>query len=196
MPAEFVHLHVHTQYSFLVSTVKLGELAPRVKALGMRAVAVTDHQNMFGAIRHYKLCKALGIQAILGSEINIARAGDRRKVDHMGLLATNLEGYQNVIQLVSAGYMSSASDEAPSITLDTLAQHSKGLVGLSGCLNGVVPQRLMEQGPEHAQPLLAQLRDIFEPGHFFVELQDHGLVEQPVVNSILLEAAAALELPL
>src|SRR3954452_6375383 len=98
MVAEFAHLHVHTQYSFLVSTVKLGELAARTKQLGMRAVAVTDHQNMFGAIRHYKLCKAQGIQAILGSEINIARAGDRRKVDHLGLLASNLEGYKNLIQ--------------------------------------------------------------------------------------------------
>ncbi|MEO8178276.1 MAG: DNA polymerase III subunit alpha [Deltaproteobacteria bacterium] len=196
MPAEFVHLHVHTQYSFLVSTVKLGELAPRVKELGMRAVAVTDHQNMFAAIRHYKYCKAQGIQAILGSELNIARAGDSRKVDHLGLLATNLEGYKNLIQLVSAGYMLPASEDAPSIDLDTLARHSRGLVGLSGCMNGVVPQRVMEQGPEQAKPLLAQLRDIFEPGHFFVELQDHGLPEQPVVNSILRQAASELELPL
>ena len=77
--AEFAHLHVHTQYSFLVSTVQLHDLAPRVKELGMRAVAVTDHQNMFGAIRHYKLCKNQGIQAILGSELNIARAGDKAK---------------------------------------------------------------------------------------------------------------------
>ena len=194
--AEFVHLHVHTQYSFLVSTVKLYDLAARVKELGMRAVAVTDHQNMFGAIRHYKLCKAQGIQAIIGSELNIAREGDSRKVDHLGLLATNLEGYKNLIQLVSAGYMSTASDSAPSITLDTLAQHSKGLVGFSGCLNGVVPQRVMEQGPHEAVPLLGRLRDIFEPGHLFVELQDHGLAEQPVVNSILVDAAAELELPL
>ena len=131
MVAEFAHLHVHTQYSFLVSTVKLYDLAPRVKELGMKAVAVTDHQNMFGAIRHYKLCKSQGIQAILGSELNIARVGDKAKVDHMGLLATNLEGYKNLIQLVSAGYMQTASDSAPSITLETLAKHSKGLVGLS-----------------------------------------------------------------
>jgi len=195
MMAEFAHLHVHTQYSFLVSTVKLYDLAPRVKELGMRAVAVTDHQNMFGAIRHYKLCKSQGIQAILGSELNIARAGDKGKVDHMGLLATSLEGYKNLNRLVSAGYMNTASESAPSISLDTLAQHSKGLVGLSGCLNGVVPQRVMEQGPEHAVPLLGQLKDIFEPGHFFVELQDHGLIEQPIVNSILTDAARDVGLP-
>src|SRR5689334_12666951 len=166
MVAEFAHLHVHTQYSFLVSTVKLYDLAPRVKELGMKAVAVTDHQNMYGAIRHYKLCKSAGIQAILGSELNVARDGDPSKVDHMGLLATNLEGYKNLIQLVSAGYMHTASESAPSITLDTLAKHSKGLVGLSGCLNGVVPQRVMEQGPEHAVPMLGKLKDIFKPGHF------------------------------
>jgi DNA polymerase III subunit alpha len=195
MVAEFAHLHVHTQYSFLVSTVKLYDLAPRVKELGMRAVAVTDHQNMFGAIRHYKLCKSQGIQAILGSELNIARDGDSAKVDHMGLLATNLEGYKNLIRLVSAGYMNTASESAPSITLETLAQHSQGLVGLSGCLNGVVPQRVMEQGPDQALPLLGRLKEMFEPGHFFVELQDHGLIEQPVVNSILTDAARELELP-
>jgi DNA polymerase-3 subunit alpha len=196
MVAEFAHLHVHTQYSFLVSTVKLGDLAPRVKELGMRAVAVTDHQNMFGAIRHYKLCKAQGIQAILGSELNIARDGDAGKVDHLGVLATNLEGYKNLIHLVSLGYMSSASQVAPSISLDVLAQHSKGLVALSGCLNGVVPQRVMEQGPDAAVPLLGRLKEMFEPGHFFVELQDHGLIEQPVVNSILVDAARSLCLPL
>ena len=196
MVAEFAHLHVHTQYSFLVSTVKLYDLAPRVKELGMRAVAVTDHQNMFGAVRHYKLCKSQGIQAILGSELNIAREGDKSKVDHLGLLATNLEGYENLIRLVSAGYMNTASDSAPSITLDTLAQHARGLVALSGCLNGVVPQRVMEQGPDQAVPTLAKLRDIFEPGHLFVELQDHGLIEQPVVNSILTQAARELDLPM
>ncbi|HVZ34829.1 MAG TPA: DNA polymerase III subunit alpha, partial [Polyangiaceae bacterium] len=195
MQAEFVHLHVHTQYSFLVSTVKLGELAARTKELGMRAVAVTDHQNMYGAIRHYKLCKAQGIQAILGSELNIARDGDRRKVDHLGLLATNLAGYKNLIRLVSEGYTHAASEDAPSITLDTLAKHAGGLVALSGCMNGVVPQRVMEQGPDQAVPLLGRLKEIFDPGHLFVELQDHGLPEQPVVNSILMDAAGQLDLP-
>jgi DNA polymerase-3 subunit alpha len=186
MAAEFAHLHVHTQYSFLVSTVKLGELAPRVKDLGMRAVAVTDHQNMFGAIRHYTGCKKLGIQAILGSEINVARGGGQSKVDHLGLLATNLEGYRNLIHLVSLGYSNTASEEAPSVSLETIAEHSRGLVALSGCMNGVVPQRVMENGPQEAKPLLAELRDLFEPGHLFVELQDHGLVEQPVAQACVL----------
>src|SRR5687767_609412 len=140
--AEFVHLHVHTQYSFLVSTVKVADLAPRVKELGMSAVAVTDHQNMFGAIRHYKLCKQQGIQAIIGSELNLARHRDTAKVDHLGLLATNLEGYKNLIRLVSEGYTHPASQNSPSIDFDTLARYSKGLVCLSGCLNGVVPQRV------------------------------------------------------
>lgn len=195
MAPEFAHLHVHTQYSFLVSTVKLAELPPRVKELGMKAVAVTDHQNMFGAIRHYTGCKKLGIQPILGSELNVARGGGQAKVDHLGLLATNLAGYRNLIHLVSAGYASPASEEAPSVSLETIAQHAEGLVALSGCMNGVVPQRVMEQGPQQARPLLSELRDVFNPGHFFVELQDHGLPEQPVVNGILAEAARDLELP-
>jgi DNA polymerase-3 subunit alpha len=196
MAAEFAHLHVHTQYSFLVSTVKVGDLAPRTKELGMKAVAVTDHQNMFGAIRHYVNCKNLGIQAILGAEVNVARDQDRGKLDHLGLLATNDEGYRNLIYLVSMGNLQPASTSGPSITLETIAANCRGLVAMSGCLNGVTPQRIMEQGPDQAVPMLSTLRDMFEPGHLFVELQDHGLIEQPVVNSILSEAAERLGLPL
>jgi DNA polymerase III subunit alpha len=196
MTTQFAHLHVHTQYSFLVSTVKLGDLPARTKELGMSAVAVTDHQNMFGAVRHYTGCQKLGITPILGSELNVARRGEPNKVEHMGLLATNLEGYQNLIYLVSLGHMTSASEAAPAVTLEAIAQHSKGLVGLSGCLNGVAPQRIMEQGPDVATSILAELRDALQPGHFFVEIQDHGLPEQPVVNSFLKDAARNLGLPL
>jgi DNA polymerase-3 subunit alpha len=195
MAAEFAHLHVHTQYSFLVSTVKVGDLAPRTKELGMKAVAVTDHQNMYGAIRHWVNCKSLGIQAILGAELNVARNQDKGKLDHLGLLATNDEGYKNLIYLVSMGNLQPASTSGPCVTMEQIAEHTKGLVCLSGCLNGVTPQRIMEQGPEQADVVLGQLRDMFEPGHLFVELQDHGLVEQPVVNSILTESADRLGLP-
>ncbi len=195
MANEFVHLHVHTQYSFLVSTVKLGELAPEAQKRGMKAVAITDAANMFGAIRHYKKCRSLGIQPILGSELNVARRDGSGGTDHLVLLAATNEGYSNLVKLVSHGHIHPASDMSPSITLETLSQHAGGIVCLTGCLGGVVAQEVLENGGDRALGILGDLKDMFEPGHLFVELQDHGLVEQPVVNSILTEAAAKLGLP-
>ncbi|HEX2882192.1 MAG TPA: DNA polymerase III subunit alpha, partial [Polyangiaceae bacterium] len=195
MAAEFVHLNVHTQFSFLVSTVKLEDLAPRAQELGMSAVAITDHANMFGAIKHWQECRDAGIQPILGCEINVSRGKAGSKVDHLVALAANNEGYKNLIKLVSLGFLSPTSAEAPSIDLELLATHSRGLIGLSGCMNGVVPQYVMEQGPEAATQVLGQLKDVFEQGKLFVELQDHGLPEQAVLNPILRSAASGLGLP-
>jgi DNA polymerase-3 subunit alpha len=194
MPKEFVHLHVHSQYSFLTSAVKLGSLPERVKKLGMRAVAVTDHASMFGALRHDHACRAAGVTPILGSELNVARSG--RGLSHLVLLATNREGYENLVTLVSRGHLEPASDGAPSVTFEAIAERSRGLVALSGCLGGLVPQRVLELGPPHASEALAELRDAFEPGHVFVELQDHGFPEQSVVNEVLVKAAKDLGLPM
>jgi DNA polymerase-3 subunit alpha len=174
---EFVHLHVHTQFSFLVSTVKLAELSPRVKELGMPAVALTDHANMFGAVRHWKLARSAGIQPILGCELNVARDEQRGEVDHLVVLAATNEGYRHLIQLVSAGYTDPASDSAPSVTLEQIAASSKGLIGLTGCLGGVAAQQVLEYGPERGEAMLGRLRDVFEAGHLFVELSNHGLPE-------------------
>jgi len=193
--SEFVHLHVHTQFSFLVSTVKLDALVSRAATLGMRAVALTDHANMYGAIRHWKKCKAAGIQPILGAELNVARPDGRGVVDHLVVLASNQDGYRNLVRLVTRSHTQPAVDTAPSVTLSDVAARSKGLVALSGCLGGVAAQRVLENGPEQGQGVLAELRDSFEPGHLFVELQDHGFPEQQVVNRILTQAARELELP-
>ncbi len=100
---EFVHLHLHSQYSFLTGAVKLGGLPARVKAQGMRAVALTDHGNMFGALRHYNACRSAGVQPILGSELNIVRGGSG--IAHLVVLATNSVGYQNLVGLVSRGHL-------------------------------------------------------------------------------------------
>jgi DNA polymerase-3 subunit alpha len=194
MPAEFVHLHLHSQYSFLTSAVKLGKLPEHVKRLGMRAVAVTDHASMYGALRQYNACRAAGVAPILGAELNVARSGSG--LSHLVLLATNDIGYENLVALVSRGHLESASDAAPAVTFDAVAQRSRGLVALSGCLGGLVPQRVLELGPPHASQALAELRDAFEPGHVFVELQDHGFQEQSVVNEVLVKAAKDLGLPL
>jgi len=196
MPREFVHLHVHTQFSFLVSTVKLDALVKRSAGLGMRGVAITDHANMFGAIRHYTKCRAAGLVPILGAELNIVRADARGAADHLVVLARDLDGYANLVRLVSMSQARSVSDIAPSVTLADVAAHRKGLVGLSGCLGGVAAQRVLEQGPDQGERVLAELRDAFEPGACYVELQDHGFPEQRVVTRILLDAARRLELPL
>jgi DNA polymerase-3 subunit alpha len=196
MPAEFVHLHVHSQYSFLTSAVKLSDLPGKTKALGMRGVALTDTANMYGAIRHYKGCKEKGLTPILGCEVFIPRGGRTGALEHLVLLAENHDGYKNLVRIVSEGHLRSAHDFAAAVTLDFITQRNRGLIALSGCMAGVAAQRILEQGAEQAEPVLAELRDRFEPGHFFVELQDHGFPEQPVLSEILLKAARNLELPI
>jgi DNA polymerase-3 subunit alpha len=195
MAAEFVHLHVHSQYSFLTSAVKLSDLPGKAKALGMRGVALTDVANMYGAIRHYKSCKDKGLTPLLGAEVFIPRTNATGAVDHLVLLAENHEGYKNLVRIVSEGHLRSVHDYAPAVTLDFISERSKGLIGLSGCMAGLAAQRILEHGADHAEPVLADLRDRFEPGHFFVELQDHGFPEQPVLTDILLKASGRLNLP-
>jgi DNA polymerase III subunit alpha len=195
MAAEFVHLHVHSQYSFLTSAVKLSDLPGKAKGLGMPGVGLTDVGNMFGAIRHYKGCKEKGITPILGCEMFVPRTNRTGALDHLVLLAENHEGYKNLVRIVSEGHLRSAHDYAPAVTLDFITERNKGLIALSGCMAGVVAQRILEQGVDQAEPTLAEFRDRFEPGHFFVELQDHGFPEQPVLSDILLKAAGKLDLP-
>jgi DNA polymerase-3 subunit alpha len=149
---EFVHLHVHSQYSFLTGAVKLGSLPGKVKAHGMRAVALTDHANMYGALRHYNACRSAGVQPILGSELNVLRGGNG--LCHLVVLAADDTGYRNLVSLVSQSHLSPASELAPSITLEAIAARSKGLVALSGCLGGFAPQNVLELGPERAQGAL------------------------------------------
>lgn len=193
MSAEFAHLHVHTQYSFLTSSVKVKALAKRTAELGMRAVAMTDSHNMFGAIRHYKECRALGVTPILGAELNVVRGGH---LHHLVLLAADLAGYHRLIKLVSQGHAHPASDDGASVTLDAILSDTKGLIGLTGCLGGVVAQQVLEHGEERGKSLLGQLKDAFSPGQLFVEIQNHGFVEQPVLNGILADCGKKLDLPL
>ena len=196
MTVEFVHLHLHSQYSFLVSTLKLESLAKRVKELGMAAVALTDRANMYGAIRHYKKATDQGIQPILGCELNVVRENNPSVVDHMVVLAASTDGYKNLVRLVSMGHLESRSDFMPSVNLLDIAKYNEGLIGLTGCMGGFLPQLILEQGPDKAADGLGKLAELFEPGHLFVELQEHGLPEQPVVNDALVRAARNADLPL
>ncbi|MBL9026711.1 MAG: DNA polymerase III subunit alpha [Myxococcales bacterium] len=198
----FVHLHVHSQYSLLDGALRVKDLASRAKSLGMHAVALTDHGNMFGIIQHYLACKEQGVSPIFGCEVNVVREGRSRgptedvPVDHLVLLASNLEGYKNLVRIVSAGHLDPQSARAPSVALSTVAENKEGLIGLSGCLGGVVAQQVLEQGEDAGRRSLERVMAAFEPGNLYVELQDHGLPEQPIVNGILVKAAAALGLPL
>ncbi len=193
---EFVHLHVHSQYSMLDGAVKVKDLAKRVAKEGMKAVAITDHANMFGAISFYKAAKEAGVQAILGCEVEIA---DRGRARHLPLLAASPEGYKNLVRLVSLGHVKPEAEGpagAATVSLEAVAAHAKGLVAMTGCLGGVAAQAILEEGEEAGKKALARMKEIFEPGALYVELQDHGLPEQPVVNEILLQNARSLGLPI
>jgi len=196
MSAEFVHLHAHTQYSFLRSTLKLTDLARRTSELGMPAVAMTDSANMFGAIRHLRYSADAGIQGILGCELNVLRDDTSQIADHMVLLAASNQGYRNLVRLVSSAQLESASDAVPAVNLEVLARHTEGLVGLTGCLGGIVPQMVLEQGQERASGLLGRLGDCFATGHLYLEIQKHGLPEQAVLNDALVRLGHRHDLPL
>lgn len=196
MTAEFVHLHVHSQYSFLLSTLKLDSISRRAKELNMRAVALTDRASMYGAIRHYKYALNHGIVPILGCEVNVVRDEQPGQFDHMVLLAANAEGYKNLVRIVSKGHLDSKCEPDAAVSLDVIAANSHGVIGLTGCLGGVLPQRILEQGADRARPLLGKLREILNPEHLYVELQDHSLPEQSVVNEILVKLARELNVPL
>jgi DNA polymerase-3 subunit alpha len=200
MSAEFVHLHVHSQYSTLDGAIKIKDLCKKVASLDMKAVAVTDHANMFGTIQLYKYAKEFNLKPIIGCEVNVARtdgrSGSSAPVDHLVLLAASEEGYRNLVKIVSAGHTHPQSDQAPSVRLDKVAEHARGLVCLTACMGGVVQQRILEEGTAAGLAIVDRLREVFEPGHLFLELQDHGFPEQTVVNGVLAQIAGKLDLPL
>src|SRR5579883_1814440 len=198
MTAEFVHLHVHSQYSLLDGAVRVKDLAKRVASAGMRAVAVTDHGNMFGAVTFYKAAKEAKVQPILGCELEVCGRGGAGH--HLPVLAATPEGYRNLVWLVSRGHVAPAPEARAAgdavVSLQDLAGHTRGLIGLTGCMGGIVAQAVLEEGEARGREALASLRDLFEPGSLYVELQDHGLPEQPILNDILLGLARDLDLPI
>ncbi len=196
MASEFVHLHVHSQYSMLDGAVKVKNLVKQVQKLGMKSVALTDHGNMFGAISFYKAAKEVGVKAVLGSELEVVV--DQRG-QHLPLLAASPEGYKNLVALVSRGYVDpdpNGHPGVPCVPLSALEGKTKGLVALTGCMGGVLSQSILEQGPEAGYKTLGRLKELFEPGALYVELQEHGLPEQPVLRGILLDLAKRHDLPL
>lgn len=183
----FVHLHVHTQFSLLDGACRIKELMERAVVLGMPAVAMTDHGNMFGALDFYEAAKKYGIKPIIGCEVYVSpttrfeRSGDQKSTAHLVLLAKNAEGYGNLMKLVSAGFLEGFYYK-PRIDKELLAKYAKGLIGLSACLKGEIPTKLMSGKYDDAKRIAEEYRGIFDPGDFYLEVMEHGIFEQRAVN--------------
>lgn len=209
--SSFVHLHVHTQYSLLDGAIRLKDLFEAARTFNMPSVAITDHGNMFGALEFYELSKKYGVKPIVGCEAYIAprsRLDRGQKVEingngngeddrsyHLTLLARNLTGYQNLMKLVSLGYIEGFYYK-PRMDKEILRKHSEGLVCLSGCLKGEIATLLVRKQLEAARRTAVEYADIFEPGNFYLEIQSNGLPEQAIANEGLVGLARELSLPL
>jgi DNA polymerase-3 subunit alpha len=202
MPAEFVHCHLHTEYSLLDGESRIASLMRRAAALGMPAVALTDHGALYGAIEFYEQARAHGLIPIIGIEAYVAprRMADKDpKLDasafHLVLLAENAEGYRNLLALTTAAHLDGFYYK-PRIDRELLRRHAKGLIGLSGCLQGEVPRALLRGDPKAAREIAATYRDILGAGNFCLEVQDHGLPDQRTVAQAIVPIARDLALPI
>jgi DNA polymerase-3 subunit alpha len=200
--SDFVHLHLHSEYSLLDGACRIEELLDRAVRLGMPAMAITEHGNMFSSVVFHDQARKRGINPVLGCEVYVA-PGDRRTksgtpgetANHLVLLAESREGYHNLIKLVSAGYTEGFYYK-PRIDKDLLARHAAGLIGLSSCLKGEVATGIRTEKTQKAIEAAAAYRDILGPGNFFLEMQYQGIEEQKVVNAGLQPIAKDLDLPL
>ena len=198
----FVHLHLHSEYSLLDGACRIDGLMDRVKELGQSAVAITDHGVMYGCIDFYKAAKAAGVKPIIGCEVYVARRGMKDKVHgldsdpyHLVLLCENRTGYENLCYLVSEAFIHGFYGK-PRVDLELLRQHHEGLIALSACLGGAIPQYLLQENYEGAKEYALKLSEIFGEGNFFLELQDHGIDEQRPVNQGVQRLARETGLPL
>ncbi len=198
----FAHLHVHTEYSLLDGACRIRDLPKLVKELGQTAVAITDHGAMYGVIDFYRACKAEGIHPVIGCEVYVARRTRFDKVHefdsdsrHLVLLCQNETGYRNLSYMVSQAYIEGFYNR-PRIDLDLLRSHAEGLIGLSACLAGEIPKRIINGDYEGAKAYALELQDILGKGNFYLELQDHGIEDQTVVNRALLRLHNETGIPL
>ncbi len=194
----FVHLHLHTHYSLLDGATRIDALMHRAKEFNMPAVAMTDHGNMFGAVEFYLAARKAGIKPIIGCEAYLA-SGDRRQRDrdenkesyHLLLLAMNVQGYRNLLQLVTLGY-TEGFYRRPRIDKGLLRELSDGLICTSTCIGGEIPQALLHSGRAQTEDLAKTYLSIFGPDRFFIEIQDHGIADQKKINPELVDLAKKL----
>ncbi len=200
---KFVHLHVHTDYSLLDGCCRIDRLMDRALELGMPAIALTDHGNLYGAIDFYNQAKAKGIKPLIGCELYLVETSrlekhgrsddDGKSMFHLGLLARNLTGYQNLLKLVSDAHLKGFYYK-PRTDLGMLARHAEGVIGFTGCLASLVPQHLLHDREEDARRACGRFVEIFGRENYFVEIQDHGLPEQRKIIPGLLKLAEEFNL--
>lgn len=199
----FTHLHVHTEYSLLDGSAKIKELVKRAAELGMKSLAITDHGVMYGAIDFYKAAKAAGIKPIIGCEVYVAPGSrfDREvtkgedRYYHLVLLAENNKGYTNLSKIVSRGFTEGYYYK-PRVDLEVLRQYSEGIIALSACLAGEVAVNLRKNNYEQAKETALKYREIFGEDNYFLEMQDHGIPEQRIVNSGIMRLSKETGIPM
>jgi len=199
--ADFVHLHVHTQYSLLDGMMLVSRLVKRAAEFRMPAVAITDHGQMHGIVDFYSQAMKAGVKPILGVELYVAPGDMREKsggpgdANHLTLLARDETGYRNLVQLTSAANLHGFYYK-PRVDKALLRQHAAGLVALSGCLKGEVPQKILRGDAAGAAKAAGELLDIFGAGNFYLEIQANGIPEQERANKALVELSRRAGIPL
>ena len=199
---DFVHLHVHTEYSLLDGACRIKDLVKAAKEKGQTALAITDHGVMYGAVDFYKAAKAEGIKPIIGCEVYVAprtRFDKIKEYDaeyrHLVLLCKNMTGYRNLISLVSKGFTEGFYSK-PRIDEELLAEHTEGLIALSACLSGEIPKALLNNDYEKAKATALRYNSMFGQGNYYLEMQDHGLSEEQRVNPQLVRISKETGIPL
>ena len=201
--SDFVHLHLHTEYSMLDGACRVADVVNKAHASQMPAIAITDHGGMYGAVEFFKAATETGIKPIIGCEVYVA-PGDRHEKKatsardaayHLILLAKDATGYKNLIKLVTEAHLTGFYYK-PRIDKALLAEHAQGLIGLTACLKGEVPYKIAGDQLHQAKTALDEYRQIFAPGDFYLELQDHGIADQRKVNRQLIQWAKEFNLPL
>jgi DNA polymerase-3 subunit alpha len=202
--SQFVHLHLHTDYSMLDGACDVEKLVQHVKEMGMPAVAMTDHGNIFGAVHFVNAAKAAGVKPIVGCELYVCKKDDHNiertppegdTYNHLLVLAENEEGYRNLTKITSEASLHGFYYK-PRISKKFLAEHSKGLIGLSGCLKGEVAERLMEENYDAARQAAATYRDIFGEKNFYLEIQDQGLAMEHRIHPGLFRLEKDIGIPM
>jgi len=199
---DFVHLHVHTEYSLLDGIIRLEALVQRTVEYGMHSVAITDHGAMFGVVHFYKEAVKAGVKPIIGCECYVAprtiadkTPRDNEGLSHLVLLAENMEGYHHLCRLVTIASLKGFYHK-PRIDKDLLRQYGSGLIGLSACIKGEIPQLLLQKRTDEADAAARTFREIFGEGNFFLEVQNNGIPEQKTLNQALLDMSQRLSIPL
>ena len=196
----FTHLHLHTEYSLLDGACRIPKLVERIKALGMTSCAITDHGVMYGCIDFYSAMKDAGIKPIIGCEVYVCRdrldkSAANREYSHLILLCENNTGYQNLMKLVSEGFLTGYYYR-PRIDYNLIRQHSEGLICLSACLSGDLPKLLLQGRYDDAEAYVREMQDIFGERNFYVEIMDHGIREEKIVMPRLISLAREMNVPL